>query len=77
MVCIVVDTINHYGDGQLPPAEDVPQLAERVGRLRPLEDTTIESEVFRAIEQALSRFLGTRMSDVLDHLQVAATHKQS
>ncbi len=77
MVRIVVDTIDHYGDGQLPPAEDVPRLAERVGRLRPLADMAIESEVSRATEQALSRFLGTRMSDVLDHLQVAATHKQS
>jgi len=54
-----------------------PRLAERVGRLRPLADMAIEFEVSRAIEQALSRFLGTRMSDVLDHLQVAATHKQS
>jgi len=64
---IAVKSIDRYGDG-LPPAEDVPRLAEMIGRLRPLADRAIESEVSRAMERALGRFLGDRLAQVLDHL---------
>ena len=67
LIQIVVKSIDRYGDG-LPPAEDVPRLAEMVARLRPLADKAIESEVSRAMERALSRFLGDRLAQVLDHL---------
>lgn len=67
LIQIAVKSIDHYGDG-LPPAEDVPRLAGMIGRLRPLADKAIESEVSRAMERALSRFLGDRLAQVLDHL---------
>jgi DNA-binding transcriptional MerR regulator len=68
LVQVAVKSIDRYGDGQLPPAEDVPRLAAMIGRLRPLADKAIESEVSRAMERALSRFLGERMAQILDHL---------
>jgi len=67
LIQIAVKSIDHYGDG-LPPAEDVPRLAGMIGRLRPLADKAIESEVSRAMERALGRFLGDRLAHVLDHL---------
>lgn len=67
LIQIAVKSIDRYGDG-LPPAEDVPRLAEMIGRLRPLADKAIESEVSRAMERALSRFMGDRLAQVLDHL---------
>jgi len=67
LIQVAVQSIDRYGDG-LPPAEDVPQLAGMIGRLRPLADKAIESEVSRAMERALSRFLGDRLAQVLDHL---------
>ncbi|MBV8063677.1 MAG: MerR family transcriptional regulator [Nevskia sp.] len=67
LIQIAVKSIDRYGDG-LPPAEDVPRLAEMIGRLRPLADNAIESEVSRAMERALGRFLGDRLAQVLDHL---------
>ena len=67
LIQVAVGSIDRYGD-DLPPAEDVPQLAAMIGRLRPLADKAIESEVSRAMERALSRFLGDRMAQVLDHL---------
>lgn len=71
LIGVVVESVDRYGNGQLPPSEDVPQLADMIARLRPLADSAIESEVSRAIERALSRFLGDRMSEVLDHLHAA------
>lgn len=67
LIEVVVKSIDLYGDA-LPPAEDVPRLAAMIGRLRPLADQAIESEVSRAMERALSRFLGDRLAQVLDHL---------
>ncbi|MDR3418874.1 MAG: MerR family transcriptional regulator [Nevskia sp.] len=69
LIQVVVKNIDRYGDGQLPPAEDVPRLADMVGRLRPLADKAIESEVSRAMERALSRFLGDRLVQVLEHIR--------
>ncbi len=67
LIQVAVQSIDRYGDG-LPPAEDVPRLAGMIGRLRPLADKAIESEVSRAMERALSRFLGDRLAQVLDQL---------
>lgn len=67
LIEVAVKSIDLY-DGELPPAEDVPRLAAMIGRLRPLADQAIESEVSRAMERALSRFLGDRLAQVLDHL---------
>lgn len=67
LILVAVQSIDRYGDG-LPPAEDVPRLAGMIGRLRPLADKAIESEVSRAMERALSRFLGDRLAQVLDQL---------
>src|SRR5579872_6829741 len=68
LIQIMVKALDRYGEGELPPAEEVPRLAAMIGRLRPLADQAIESEVSRAMERALSRFLGERLAQVLDHL---------
>lgn len=69
LVMLIVSMVDRYHGGELPPAEDVPQLAALIHRLRPLADSAIESEVSRAMERALTRFLGDRIGLVLDQLQ--------
>jgi DNA-binding transcriptional MerR regulator len=68
LIKVAVKRVDRYGDGKLPPSEEVPRLAKLIGRLRPLADRAIESEVSRAMERALNRFLGDRLAEVLDHL---------
>ncbi|HEX4871233.1 MAG TPA: MerR family transcriptional regulator [Nevskiaceae bacterium] len=70
LVGLVVGVVDRYGD-DLPPAEDVARLAGLIGRLRPQADMAVASEVSRALEKALNRFLGDRVALVLDHLHRA------
>ncbi|HUP91924.1 MAG TPA: MerR family transcriptional regulator [Solimonas sp.] len=75
LVQLIVLMVDRYGAGQLPPAEDVPQLAALIHRLRPLADQAIESEVSRAMERALAQFLGDRIGLVMDELARAGQAK--
>ena len=61
LVRLVVPLIDHY-DKQLPPKEDLPQLADLVWRLRPLALVAVESEVQRAMEAAANKFLIERVT---------------
>jgi DNA-binding transcriptional MerR regulator len=65
---VVRYVFDRYGRDKLPPASDVPRLADLVWRLRPLAMKAVDSEVARAMEKAANRFLGDRLSAVLDHL---------
>lgn len=67
VVRLIVEMLDRYDD-KLPPAEDVPKLAELLWRLRPLTMMAIESEVSRALERSANKFLGDRIARVLDHL---------
>ncbi len=67
MVQMVARLLDHYGEGELPPAEEIPQLSDIIWRLRPLAMMAVEAEVSRALERAANRFLGDRVAQILEH----------
>lgn len=69
MVQLIARLLDHYGEGQLPPREDVPKLAETIWRLRPLAMMAVEAEVSRALEIAANQFLGDRVAQILEQMQ--------
>jgi hypothetical protein len=66
----IVPIFDSYGD-ELPPPEDVPELADLVWRLRPLAEAAMNIEAMMAIEKATNKFLGDRVAHVLDSFQKA------
>lgn len=68
MVQLLVRLLDRYGEGQLPPKDEVPKLAEFIWRLRPLGMMAVEAEVSRALEKSANKFLGDRVEQVLEHL---------
>ena len=69
MVQLIARLLDRYGEGELPPPEDVPRLAETLWRLRPLAMMAVEAEVSRALEKAANKFLGERVAQILDQMQ--------
>lgn len=69
LVGLAVPLIDHYG-GQVPPNDDLPQLANLIWRLRPLALIAVESEVQRALEAAANKFLTERVADLFRHAEV-------
>jgi DNA-binding transcriptional MerR regulator len=69
IVQLVARLLDHYGEGQLPPPDDVPKLADTIWRLRPLAMMAVESEVSRALEKAANQFLGERVAQILDQMR--------
>lgn len=69
MVQMIVDLLDRYGKGKLPPKDETQKLATLIWRLRPLAMMAIESEVSRALERSANKFLGDRAAQVLDQLQ--------
>lgn len=65
---VATHVFDRYGD-ELPPARDLPELADLVWRLRPLVEMAVLPEVARAMEKAADRFLGDRLAQVLEHLR--------
>ncbi len=62
---------DRYGKGALPPAEDVPRLAELIWQCRPLVMQAVDTEVAHAMEKAAEKFIGEKLSNVLEQM-----HKQ-
>lgn len=69
MVRLVARLLDHYGEGQLPPPEDVPRLADTIWRLRPLAMMAVEAEVSRALERSANKFLGERVAQILEQMR--------
>lgn len=59
---------DQYGEGQLPPAEDMPELADLVWRFRPLVEMAVLPEVARAMSKAADQHLGDRLALLMEHL---------
>src|SRR5207248_11774588 len=57
---------DRFGD-ELPPAEEVPRLAEIVWRLRPLAEMVVDAELARAMERHAKETLGEHIQRALDH----------
>ena len=69
MVQLVARLLDHYDEGQLPPPEDVPRLADTIWRLRPLAMMAVEAEVSRALEKSANKFLGERVAQILEQMR--------
>lgn len=69
MVQLIARLLDRYGEGQLPPPEDVPRLADTIWRLRPLAMMAVEAEVSRALEKSANKFLGERVAQILEQMQ--------
>lgn len=70
LVRLAARLFDRYGE-QVPPKEDVPQLANLIWRLRPLALVAVESEVQRAMEDAANKFLIERVSKLFHHSREA------
>lgn len=66
MVQQLAKVLDRYGEGQLPPSEDMPMLENLVWRLRPLAMMAVESEVSRALERSANIFLDARITKILE-----------
>lgn len=64
---IATHVFDRYGD-ELPPATDLPDLADLIWRLRPLVEMAVLPEVSRAMEKAANQHLGDRLALILEHL---------
>lgn len=53
----------------LPSGEEVPELAEFVGRLRPLAQMAVDAVLAQAMEQQVHAVLGDRLAHVIAHLE--------
>ena len=65
---IVKYVFERYTKGELPPAREVPKLADSVWKLRPLADMAVETEVARAMDKAINQHLGDLLGHMLEHL---------
>ncbi|HDR8934398.1 MerR family transcriptional regulator [Burkholderia vietnamiensis] len=66
LVDLVVKRLDRYDEGTLPPVTDVPALVDAIWRLRPLAAVFVEAETNRALENAASAYLGSRVATILD-----------
>lgn len=71
IVGMVVRELDRYGDGNLPPPQEVPRLVDVIWRIRPLAMVAVETEMMRALEISANKYLGDRVAAILEHLHEA------
>ncbi len=59
---------DRYGEGQLPPSDEMPELADIIWRFRPLVEMAVLPEVARAMQKAADQHLGDRLALLMEHL---------
>lgn len=62
-------------EGRLPPADEVPRLADSIWRLRRIADLAVAAEVARAMDKAVKHHLGEIMSHIMESLPPAGDGK--
>ena len=67
LIGLAVGELDRYGDGNLPPAEDMPRLVETIWHIRPLAMVMIETEMRRALEMSANKYLGDRVAAIMAH----------
>ncbi|AOZ04611.1 MerR family transcriptional regulator [Cupriavidus malaysiensis] len=68
LVAMVVGELDRFGEGKLPPPQDVPRLVDILWRIRPLAMAAVEAEMMRALEQSANKYLGDRVAAIIEHL---------
>lgn len=71
IIAMVVRELDKFGEGNLPPPQDVPRLVEILWRIRPLAMVALETEMMRALEISANKYLGDRVAAILEHLHDA------
>lgn len=71
IVAMVVRELDRFGEGKLPPPQDVPRLVDILWRIRPLAMVAVEAEMMRAMEQSANKYLGDRVAAIIEHLHDA------
>jgi len=71
VVGLAVGELDRYGEGKLPPREDVPRLVDTIWHIRPLAMVMIEVEMRRALERSANKYLGDRVAAIIEHLHDA------
>ncbi len=66
MIGMLADSLDQGAEAHDPTRDDVPRAARLIGRLRPIADMAIESEVSRALESSVQRLLGDRLAEVIN-----------
>lgn len=59
--------IDSYGTS-IPPAEDMPRIAELINKLRNMVDSVVLAEVHRAIENSVAQLYGDRLARTIDNV---------
>ncbi|WP_454723957.1 MULTISPECIES: MerR family transcriptional regulator [Cupriavidus] len=68
IVAMVVRELDRFGEGKLPPPQDVPRLVDILWRIRPLALVAVEAEMMRAMELSANKYLGDRVAAIIEHL---------
>lgn len=68
IVAMVVRELDRFGEGKLPPPQDVPRLVDILWRIRPLAMVAVEAEMMRALELSANKYLGDRVAAIIEHL---------
>lgn len=71
IVSMVVRELDKFGEGKLPPPQDVPRLVDILWRVRPLAMVAMETEMMRALEISANKYLGDRVAAIIEHLHDA------
>lgn len=68
IVATVVRELDRFGEGKLPPPQEVPRLVDILWRIRPLALVMAETEMMRALEISANKYLGDRVAAIIEHL---------
>jgi DNA-binding transcriptional MerR regulator len=64
---VAIHVFDKYDKGQLPPKDDMPELADIIWRFRPLVEMAVLPEVARAVAKAADQHLGDRLALLMEH----------
>ena len=66
MVKLVADNVlEPFDEGELPPKDELPRIAELIWRLRPLAEIAVKAELARAMENAATQFLADKLEMIM------------
>ncbi len=65
-----------YGEHGVPPANEVPQLAEFIKRVRPIAEMIVSAELGRTLEHNIKEVFRERVANVMDHIDQEQTDPQ-
>ena len=69
MVKLVADNVlKPFEEGEVPPKEELPRIAELIWRLRPLAEIAVKAELARAMEKAATQFLTDKLEMIMQNI---------